>query len=284
MPNPWHTLNYGPDGPIDYKDPQHFGDPSTYVNNREYLGKEGIEAAYDTDGLLPLGGIPPKENNRGARKPFDDEVIPPNPPPRLKDLIHPATTHPFTPHSETDDPEQEASAGGAGDLDGTDYSLFTTSPIADSGTTSTNGIFDGAANGALDVTASLDPSIFENAGNLFDATNQADLTAFDPSSSTANIAASNNEDWTSALLPGDNSNVFTADNGGFTNGNLFAAGNGETATTDGLFTADNGGNSYTDDLFSGSGDISLLNPPAGAANDNLFAKRYQKTSPRDFRF
>lgn len=282
VPNPWHTKNYGPDGPVDWKEPQHFGDPSKYVENREYLGKEGIESVFDSDGLLPLGGAPPKEQAPGRRKPFEDEITPQNPPPRLKDLIRPVTPYPFTPpHSEADDPEQEAFAGG---VDGTDYSLFTTGAIADSGTTSTNGIFDGAANGASDVTATLDPSIFENAGNLFDATNQADLTAFDPSSFSSNIASSNNEAWTSALLPSDNSNLFTADNGGFTNGDLFAAGNGETGITADLFTADNGGNSYTDNLFSGDDDISLLSPPAGAADDNLFAKRYQKISPRDFRF
>lgn len=300
MPNPWNSLNYGPDGPVDYKDPQHFQHPGQdYINSHEYLGKEGLESEYDPEGKLPdstshtpaalvpfvHGTAESRAKNPVNRKPVRDIVVPHNPPPRLKDLIHPPTSHPSTPHSETDDPEQEAFASGSADdpTDGTDYSLFTTSPIADSGTPSTSGLFDGAANGGSDVTASLDPSIFENAGNLFNAANQADLTAFDPSSSstTSNIASSDNNDWTSALLPGDgNSNTFTADNGGLFTDSLFAANNGGD-----MFTADNSGGKSTagDDLFA-SGDVALLDPPAGSADDNLFAKRYQKTSPRDFRF
>lgn len=292
VPNPWHSENFGPDGPIDYKDPQHFYHSGReYISSREYLKVEGLESQYDPEGKLPdstsntpqflQGFIHGTAEERAKlpanRKAPSNDVIPPNPPPRLKDLIHAPDKHPSTPHSEADDPEQEASAAGSVNdaADGTDYSLFTSNPIADGGTSSTNGIFDGAANGGTDVTASLDSSIFDNAGNLFNAANQADLTAFDPTSSTtSNIALSGNNDWTSALLPSDgNSNLFTADNNGFSSG-------------DSMFTADNFGGKSTigDDMFSAGGDISLLNPAAGSTDDNLFAKRYVKTSPRDFRF
>lgn len=286
VPNPWHTVGFGPDGPVDYKDPHHFFHTgSEYISSREYIKIEGKESEFDPEGILPdstartpaalrafvHGTAEQRAADPANRKPPSTKVIPPNPPPRLKDAIQPYHVSPSTPRSETDNPEQDAFApGNAGDpTDGTDYSLFATSPVADSGTPSGNGLFDGT-----DLTASLDPSIFNNAGNLFDATNQADLTAFDPSSSStaSNIALSDNNDWTSALLPSSgNSDIFTADNSLFSNSdNLFTADNsgGKTSTGDGLFT---------------DGDISLLNSPVGSTDDNLFAKRYIKTSPRDFR-
>lgn len=285
VPNPWHTMNYGPDGPVDYKDPQHFYHTGQdYINSREYIGKSNLLEDYDPEGILPTseddwttGGFKEwvhatpasRARSRTKRPPKIDPVIPKNPPPRLKDLIHPPTVHPKTPHSEVDDPDQELFATGNADdpTDRTDYSLFATNSPADGATPSLN-LFDGVATGQTDVTAGLDPSIFDNAGDLFDATSQADLTAFDPtSSSTLNVASieNDNSDWTSALLPSDgNSDVFSADIGGFT-GDLFTAGNGDGGISDDLFIAsnDNGG--------------------TVADDDNLFAKRYQRTSPRDYR-
>lgn len=306
VPNPWHSLGYGPDGPVDYKDPQHFTtDPSNFKNSWEYLKIEGLEDQFDPDGILPkfseastpdsikdfVHSTPEDaETNPGRRKPPTNDVIPPNPPPRLKDLIKPVS--PQSEIDDDDDAEEDASAGSA--ADDPDYSLFS-SPIADSGTSKSD-IFNGAANGASHLTATLDTSIFDNSGsnnNLFNDANQADLTAFDSTSPTiiSNIASldgssssssSNNNDWTSSLLPGGSSDLFTADSGGKTpstssnDDDLFAAGNSGTAIDD-LFAAENGKT-----ITTGGGDLAVGS--TGDHDNNLFAKRSRKTSPRDFRF
>lgn len=275
VPNPWNTLNYGPDGPVDYSDPQHFSpsDGSWLGDREQRLTISNKLDEYDPEKkLLPWvddgtrgalrdfvhGTEESRARNPVNRKPPNDDVIPPNPPPRLKDMIRPPR------QGEADDAEQDASAAGS---DGVDDSLFTDNPTADSGT---------PLNG---VTASLDPSIFDKVGdNLFESANQADLSAFDPGASTttttSDIALGGNNDWTSALLPGagyGNDDIFTADTSGGINNN----------NNDNLFAADDSAGA---NLFSGGGDLSFLDSPAGSAGDDIFSKRRRTTSPRDFRF
>lgn len=274
--NPWHALDYGPDGPIDYSDPQHFsGDPNSWANTRSYNNPE-----YDPEGKLRSNDA--RDNSPEPLRSFIHNTgadlgpgpdpppniawpVPQNPPPR-----------PVSPSSAIDEPEKDASAGSAD----SDHSLFSNA-IADGGTF-TNGVLDGASDGngaATGLTASLDKSLFDNAGNsnnIFDASTQGDLTAFGLDSTSSNLASvggggfSDDNDWTSSLSPGE-INFFTADN------NV----GGSTTPYDDLFTANNdaGTITTTDDLFIAD------NTLAGSTNgdDNLFAKRSRKNSARDFR-
>ena len=249
IPNPWATLAYGPDGPIDYKDPQHIDNPNDPMNG---LGRSNEE--YDPDKLIPSNNqedatfTPFKDflnllDGGPNYKLFDNQKAPPltYPPP----IKH---GDPQFPNSAIDGSEKTAFAH----THGNDNSLFSNS-IANGDTSSFDNAFDGTDPSTVATT--LDPSILaNNPGGAFDLASQADLGAFDLNYDTASASDGSSDLWSSSTLAGSPNNQ-----------DMFAT--GPDSNSDGT---------------SLSGDLRLLDASGPASND-LFSKRSRKAA-REFRF
>lgn len=236
--NPWNVRNYGTDVP-DYTDPNHFiqgGNSFDALsrNNERYDPEHKLPSNTQLDNNFePFRSFIQKVDGDRKNIIFDNQAPPLEYPPRM--LQNGGRTY----HkSDADGSEQQASAE-------PDYSLFN-SPVADGGT-SLDGIFAGDA--GTDVATTLDPSIFDNAGDTFDLASQGDLGAFDLGTNIASADGTAINDWDSSLAS-TGVDLFTADNS-------------------------NGGDST-------AGDLAFLGSPDGSTDDSLFSKR-SRESPRDFR-
>lgn len=253
VPNPWATLAYGPDGPVDYKDPQHF---ENAVGPYEQLSRNNRN--YDPEFKIPSNNVedtlpePIKSwvGPGGGEKLWINPTAPP--------LRYPNFQEYRDPHTETDGSEKSASANTSGN----DDNRFSSSLVGDDGTSSFDHVFDGSD--ASTVASNLDLSILDpTAGDTFDLAGQADLGAFDLTSDNIASAPDGGSDlWSSSTLTpspdfalGDNSDLWSS-------------------SSDDIASL-SGGDSPLFELAGSSGD--------GSSDQDLFSKR-SRTRARDFRY